>query len=138
MKTSDSESTYYVEILGDTVSPTNVIFSIIISIVLGLGGFLVGKKLFPTIADETMVNSYSLLLGIGGCVIALVLCAFLFKPKRILTESQTDKENARKLLENLQVDLEEEYEVIKKDQAIRKEMEDLQIIDIFKPEEKGK
>lgn len=133
----DNDS-YYVEILGDTVSPTNVLLSILISIVLGLGGFLLGKNLFPTIADETMVDSYSLLLGILGCVVALVLCAFLFRPKRILTEAQTDKESARKLLADLQVDLDEEQEVIKNDPTTRKEMEDLQLIDIFTPEEREK
>lgn len=133
----DNDS-YYVEILGDTVSPTNVLLSILISIVLGLGGFLIGKKFFPTIAEETMVNSYSLLLGIAGCVVALILCAILFRPKRILTEDKTDKKSARKLLTDLQIDLDEEQEVIKNDPTTRKEMEDLQLIDIFTPEEKEK
>lgn len=133
----DKES-YYVEILGDTVSPANVLLSVLISIVLGMGGFLLGKSYFPSIAEETMVDSYSLLLGIAGCVIGLVLNAILFRPKRILTEDQADRESTRKLLTDLQVDLDEEQEVLKNDPAIRKEMEDLQLIDIFTPEKKEK
>ncbi|ASK62472.1 hypothetical protein CFK37_10085 [Virgibacillus phasianinus] len=138
MKSSESESDYYVEILGDTVSPSHVLYSILISIVLGLGGFLIGKQFFPLVAEDTMVNSYSLLLGIAGCVAALVLSAILFRPKRILTESQANKEDANKLLKDLQVDLDEEYEVIRKDPVTRKEMEDLQIADIFTHDEKEK
>lgn len=138
VESKSDHSTYYVEILDDTVSPTNVLHSIIISIVLGLGGFLIGQSFFPSVATEKMVDSFSLLLGIAGCVIALVLCAFLFRPKRILTESDTDRESVKKLLEDLQVDPQEELDVIKNDPAIRKEMEDLKIIDIFTPKEKGK
>ncbi|WP_077328120.1 hypothetical protein [Virgibacillus siamensis] len=132
------QSEEYVEIMGDTVSPNNVIFSILISVVLGLGGYLAGKQFFPTIADETMVKSYSLLLGILGCVIALVLNAFLFRPKRVLTESQPDTADSKKLLKDLQVDLDEEYEVVNNDPVTRKEMEELKILDTFKPEEREK
>lgn len=128
----------YVEILGDTVAPNNVLYSILISVTLGLGGYLIGKGFFPTIAEETMVNSYSLLLGIFGCVAALVLNAFLFRPKRVLTETKPTRETAKKLLEDLQVDLDEEYEVITNDPATRKEMEELEILGIFKPEERKK
>lgn len=138
MKKDDiSNPSTYLEILGDTVSPTHVIFSTIISIVLGLGGFLVGNKIFPTIAEEKMVASYSLLLGIGGCVIALILCAFLFRPKRILIESQLVRKNSEDILKDLQVDPKEEYEAIINDTLIKKEMADLKILDIFIPNGKG-
>lgn len=139
MKKENSKSNRseeFVEIMGDTVSPTNVIFSIFISVALGLGGYLVGKQFFPMIADESMVKSYSLLLGIFGCVMALVLNAFLFRPKRVLTESQPNIEDSKRLLRDLQVDLDEEYEVIKHDPATRKEMEELEMLDTFKPEER--
>ncbi|TCP27838.1 hypothetical protein EV207_11765 [Scopulibacillus darangshiensis] len=130
-----NQSNYYVEILGDTVSPAHALFSILISTALGLGGFLAGKRIFPAIAEQKMVDSYSLLLGIVGCVVALILCALLFRPKRILTESQINDMDSEGLLKSLQVDLNEEYEVIKRDPMIRKEMEDLKIKDIFIPKE---
>lgn len=129
--------TYYLEILGDTVAPTQLIISIAISIVLGLGGFLVGNKIFPAIADEKMVASYSLLLGIAGCVIALILCAVLFRPKRTLIESQLVRKNSEEILRDLQVDPEEEFEAIMNDPVTKKEMENLKILDIFIPNGKG-
>lgn len=127
----------YVEILGDTVLPVHVIFSIIISVVLGLGGFLAGQALFPKIAGESMVSSYSLLAGIAGCVLALILSAILFKPKRVLTETEITADDAQGILNDLQVNFEEEMDVIKHDPATRKEMEDLKIKDIFIPTDKG-
>ncbi|MDY0394005.1 hypothetical protein RWE15_05365 [Virgibacillus halophilus] len=72
----------YVEILGDTVTPTHTIAAVVISVGLGLGGYLLGEKILPGIASAEMVQSYSLLAGIVGCVIALILCAVLFKPKK--------------------------------------------------------
>lgn len=127
----------YVEILGDTVLPVHVIFSIIISVVLGLGGFLAGKAVFPKIADESMVPSYSLLAGIAGCVLALILSAILFKPKRVLTETKITADGAQEILNELQVDFKEEKDVIEHDPVTRKEMDDLKIKDIFVPTNKG-
>jgi uncharacterized membrane protein YeaQ/YmgE (transglycosylase-associated protein family) len=115
----------YVEILGDTVSPYHTVLSVIISVGLGLGGFFIGKRLFSAANPQT-AQSYALLLGIFGCVIALVITSLLFHPKRILSETM---ENA--LAEDFDVDLEEENEVIQRDPAIRKEMEELGIKDLL-------
>lgn len=128
---------YYLEILGDTVSPSHTIFSIVISIVLGLGGFLAGQTIFPAIAEERMVASYSLLLGIAGCAIALIVNAVLFRPKRTLIESQFGRKNSEDILADLQVDLKEEHEAIANDPVTKKEMEGLKILNIFIPNEKG-
>jgi uncharacterized membrane protein YeaQ/YmgE (transglycosylase-associated protein family) len=125
----------YVEILGDTVSPQHTIFSIIISTILGLGGFLIGKQVFPLIAGKSMINSYSLLLGILGCVIGLILNAFIFRPIRILTENNTAIQNAEELIQVLQIDPKEEYDIIMKDPVIRKEMEELGIKNLFMPKD---
>ena len=131
----ESKEKTYVEILGDTVSPNHVILSIMISLILGLGGFFIGKRIFPGIADQQMVNSYSLLLGIVGCVIALIVCALLFHPKRILTEDPAAEKNSEELLRDLGVHLEEENDVISTDPVTRKEMEELGIKDIFTAKE---
>lgn len=134
---SKHQAPEFVEILGDTVSPNHVLYSIIISIILGLGGFLIGMNIFPAFADEKMVASYSLLLGIGGCVVALILCASLFHPKRILTETETILYDKSGLIQDLQVDFKEEYEVLKNDAITRKEMEDLKIKNLFIQNEEG-
>lgn len=122
----------YIEILGDTVVPARILLSIIISIVLSIGGFLLGKTIFPGIAEAKMVPSYSLLLGIGGSVLGLVLCARLFRPSRILRETETSSEGLAEVLVDLQADPKAEYELLKADPVTRQELEKLGILELFK------
>lgn len=52
----------YVEIIGDTVVGKDLIMTISISVVLSFLGFFAGRELiFPRIAPEEMILSYSLL-----------------------------------------------------------------------------
>lgn len=122
----------YIEILGDTVVPSRILLSVIISIAASIGGYFLGKSIFPQVAEAKMVSSYSLLLGIGGSVIALVICSRLFKPSRILMEEETTSEGLEEILRDLQADPRSEYELIKNDPVTRKEMEELGILDTFK------
>ncbi|MGV3488588.1 MAG: hypothetical protein ACO1OC_08410 [Tuberibacillus sp.] len=132
----ENQKQVYVEILSDTVSPIHVALSIIISLILGLGGFFIGKRVFPSVSSVQMVNSYSLLLGIVGCVLALALCSLLFHPKRVLTEADGD-EGIETNWKELGIPLEEEKEVMSKDPEIRKEMEELKFKEIFVAKESG-
>ncbi|WP_052947859.1 hypothetical protein [Aneurinibacillus tyrosinisolvens] len=119
----------YLEILGDTVVPSNILYSVLLSIFFSLGGYFLGKNIFPLLADKKMVPSYSLLLGIAGSLMALVICSRLFKPSRILNESETTIEGMHEVLKDLQLDPQKEYEIIKNDPVTRKEMEELGLID---------
>ena len=127
----------YLEILGDTVLPFQLIVTVILNIVFALGGYLLGQKIFPAIAQEKMVNSYSLLLGIGGSVICLILCATLFKPNRILTEEEASEEDMKEIFRDLQIDPREEYELIMNDPVTKQEMEELGILGKFKKAAEG-
>ena len=94
----------YLEILGDTILPNQLLFAVLISVGISLGGYNIGLWLLPSIASESMVASYSLLIGILGSVFSLVLCSILFKPKRILVEEETSSESMRQVFEDLQLD----------------------------------
>lgn len=131
-KQADAKSQEYIEILGDTVVPSRILLSVIISIACSIGGYFLGKGIFTSIAEAKMVGSYSLLLGIGGSVLALIVCARLFKPSRILSEAETTAEGLEEILLDLQADPKTEYELIKNDPVTRKEMEDLGILETFK------
>lgn len=127
-----NEAPKYLEILGDTVLPRNIILAIIISIILSLSGYLLGERLFPLFASEKMVSSYSLLLGIGGSVLSLALCAFIFKPSRVLTEEETSLESMEEIFKDMQLDPKEEYLLIEEDPVTKKEMEALGVLDKFR------
>lgn len=129
------ESRTYVEVVGDTVYGKHLIATICISVIFSLGAFLIGKGIFPQFAPESMVQSYSLLLGIAGSLIGLVVNALLFKPKRTLSETANSSEELRKVYEELQFDLAEERKAILNDPVIHKEMKDLGIAAMYLEEE---
>lgn len=136
IKADDAEEGKYLEILGDTVLPAHILYSVCISLLFSLGGFFIGKRVFPLIASEKMIHSYSLLLGIAGSLIALVICSQLFKPNRILNESEGSSEGILDAYRDLQLDAQEEMEMILHDPVTRKEMEELGILKNFVKEVK--
>lgn len=126
----------YVEILGDTISGNQLITAIIFSVLVSLAGFLIGQWIFPQIADEQMVDSYSLLLGIAGTVIMLVINSFIFRPKRILVDEEISYENMEEVFSSLQLDIDEELRLIEEDPTTKKELEDLGVLSIFNSKRK--
>lgn len=126
----------YVEVIGDTVYGKHLIATISLSIVLSLIGFFIGKQLFPHIAPEQMVKSYSLLLGIAGSLIALLLNTLLFKPKRTLNETPNTSAELSAVYAKLQIDIEEEREAIMNDPVTAAEMKNQGIYDMFMDEER--
>ncbi|MDW0115929.1 hypothetical protein QTL97_03100 [Sporosarcina thermotolerans] len=130
--TDTSSKNKYLEILGDTIVPNQLLFSIVISVAVSLGGYNLGLWFFPSIASENMVASYSLLLGITGTVLSLVLCSFVFKPKRILIEEETSTNSMREVFEDLQLDADEELALIENDPITKKELEELGVLEQFR------
>ena len=125
------KSKTYLEILGDTILPNQLLFAVLLSIGISLGGYNIGLWLLPSIASESMVASYSLLIGISGSVISLVLCSILFKPKRILVEEETSSESMRQVFGDLQLDPLEELELIENDPVTKKELEEFGVLNSF-------
>lgn len=122
----------YLEILGDTIVPNQLLFSIIISVAVSLGGYNLGLWFFPSIASVNMVASYSLLLGISGTVLSLLVCSFIFKPKRILIEEETSTNSMKEVFEDLQLDADEELALIENDPVTKKELEELGVLEHFR------
>lgn len=119
----------FVEILGDTVVIKQLIVSIILSVLVSLGGYKLGQFIFPNIAEAQMVNSYSLLLGIAGIVAILIINSIVFKPKRKLVEDEISAENLTEVFRDLHLDLEEELRLIEEDPITKKELEELGVLD---------
>ena len=122
----------YLEILGDTVLPNQLFLAIILNIVICLGSYNIGLWFFPKIAGESMVASYSLLLGIVGTILSLALCSFIFKPKRILMEEDTSYEGLQEVFQDLQLDPREELALIENDPITKRELEELGVLNQFR------
>lgn len=136
-KVNKDKQPSYVEVIGDTVLGKHLIITIIISVFLSLGFFYLGKFIFPKVAPENMVQSYSLLLGIAGSLIALLVNALLFRPKRKLLETSGTTEELSIIYKNLQLDLEDEQESITNDPVTMEEMKEQGIYDMFFSDKEG-
>lgn len=128
-------------IWGDTVNLRHLAGAMIIGMILGIsfykGGLLVIEKYFSSL-PENLHKSVALLVGIGGCLIAAVISAKLFPPKRVLSEQQFSPEDRERVLKELQVDIEQEAEDLKTmSPAVIKEMEELQLLELFQKEAKA-
>ncbi|WP_264739994.1 hypothetical protein [Cytobacillus firmus] len=130
--TQNNGKKMYLEILGDTILPNHLLLAIIISVGISLGGYNMGLWLLPSIASAQMVPSYSLLLGISGSVLSLVICSLVFKPKRILIEEETSSESMIEVFKDLQLDPQEELELIENDPITKKELEELGVLNHFR------
>lgn len=130
-KNNEQNEIEYVEVLGDTVYGKHMITTIFVSGILGLGSFLIGQNIFPKIAPEEMINSYSLLLGIGGLVLSLIINALIFKPKRKLIKEESTVDKINEIFEDYGLNIEEEREAIKNDPVIMKEMKEQGIYNMF-------
>lgn len=135
----DNEKTItYVEVIGDTVYGKHLIITIALSVTLSLIGYFIGQRIFPSIAPEEMVQSYSLLLGIAGSLVALLINTFLFKPKRTLNEVPNTSDELEEVYKSLRLDIEEDRQSIKADPVLAQEMKDQGIYDMFMNEKEDK
>lgn len=136
--TTEKESITYVEVIGDTVYGKHLMITIGLSIATSLLFFYIGKQFFPLVAPEEMVQSYALLLGIAGSLLALVINTFLFKPKRTLNEVPNTSDELEEVYEKLHLDIEEDRQSIKDDPVLMKEMKEQGIYEMFMKEEEDK
>jgi uncharacterized protein involved in cysteine biosynthesis len=123
-------------IWGDTVSLKDLLIAMLIGVVLGISFFKIALFLIQTQISQlppNLHNSVALLAGIIGCLLAAVISAKLFAPKRTLSEEEFSPLDRERVLQELQVDMEAEAEEIKRQPAaVTREMEELQLLDVFR------
>ena len=124
---------YLADIWGDTVDLHDLGKGIIIGIIISLSCYLGANKIIAMQAPdmaEKLVSAYSLLFGIGGCVISAIVSANLFKPKRKLNEEHFSEEDRERVLKELNIDVAKEKLKYVDDKVIQ-EMKDLELYDLF-------
>lgn len=123
------------DIWGDTVTLHDLSKGILIGIAISLScylgaSYLIGMQ-FPNL-DNKLISAYSLLFGIGGCVLSAVVCANLFKPERSLNEEEFSAEDRDRVLQELQIDPAKEKDELKYvDKKVLQEMKDLKLYELF-------
>lgn len=89
------------EVWNDTVDSKHLVGSIAIGIGVAVPAFLISDHLFTTTGDPELGHSYALLIGIVGCNIGAVIAGILFKPKRVITQSEADTRNRQEVIDEV-------------------------------------
>ena len=125
----------YADIWGDTVDLRHLAAGMVIGIVIGLGFYLAGLYVIKTNYPKLPVNlstAYALLIGIVGCLVAAVVSAKLFPPKRTLKQGEFSLSDREAVLEELQIDRQREAEELKSvGPEVLAEMKELQLYNLF-------
>lgn len=81
------------EVWGDTVDLKHLSWSIAIGIGISVIGFFAASRWLKSVVESPqLAHAYAMLAGLAGCVIAGVLCARLFPPKRVVTEEDMSRD----------------------------------------------
>ncbi len=80
-------STRLAEVWSDTVDLRHLAWAIGIGITISVAGFFAASRwLRGMVASPELAHAYAMLAGLAGCVLAGVICARLFPPKREVIE----------------------------------------------------
>jgi hypothetical protein len=75
------------EVWSDTVDLRQLAWAIGIGIAISVAGFYAASRwLRGIVASAELAHAYAMLAGLAGCVLAGVICARLFPPKREVVE----------------------------------------------------
>lgn len=90
------------EVWGDTVDLRHLAWSIVLGVAISVGAFEAGKRLLASIVnDAAIVRADAMLIGLGGCVLAGLVSAVLFRPKRVVVEHAVDESDRTAVLAQL-------------------------------------
>ncbi|AEF87334.1 hypothetical protein DelCs14_0292 [Delftia sp. Cs1-4] len=104
MTSKDPADWRLAEVWGDTVDLRHLAWAIAIGTGISVLGFYLASRWLATVVESRqLAHAYAMLAGLAGCVIAGVICARAFPPKREVTELDTsnDPEWRREVLEEL-------------------------------------
>lgn len=122
----------YLEVWGDTVDSRHMATSIWLGVGIATPTFLISRTVFSrTVENQTLAGSYALLLGLAGCLVAAVIAARLFKPKRIVQESHATLESRQEALDAIVEQGGEWTDPADLDPAVQDELRQLGLYDVL-------
>ncbi|WP_313067231.1 hypothetical protein [Achromobacter animicus] len=87
MNTGERHETKPSGVWSDTVDLRHLAWAIGIGISVSVAGFFAASRwLRGVVASPELAHAYAMLAGLAGCVLAGVICARLFPPKREVVE----------------------------------------------------
>jgi multidrug transporter EmrE-like cation transporter len=127
----------YLEVWGDTVTGRHLGLSVIIGVAVALGAYLAANVFFSrTVEEEALAGAYSLLVGIGACVVGGVVCGKLFPPKRRIVTEAAEGDSVGDVIEVLRAERGGLGSVDDLPEPTVRELKDLNLYDRFKAAER--
>ncbi|WP_053088780.1 hypothetical protein [Moraxella canis] len=120
------------EVWGDTVDAQHLLISIIIGAMVSSGIFLIAKTMLGSLdGDIKLLNGYAMLLGIAGCLLSGLICALLFKPKRVIVAQQSIDTSGQKIQEVLGSEMAKDKNYQYVDQLPEKTRQELKLLGLY-------
>lgn len=83
------------EVWNDTVDLGQLASAIVIGVGISVTAFFLASRWLRTVvATPELAHAYAMLAGLAGCVLAGIICARRFPPKRIVTEESAASDPA--------------------------------------------
>ncbi|GAA1677238.1 hypothetical protein MMUR_21140 [Mycolicibacterium murale] len=128
----------YLEVWGDTVTARHLGLSVIIGVVVSLGAYLAAHAYLSRVVTETsLAEAYSLLVGIGACVVAGVISGKLFPPKRRIVVEAAEGDSVAEVIATLSAERGGLGSVEDLPEATVRELKDLDLYDRFREAERA-
>jgi len=128
----------YLEVWGDTVTGRHLGLSVIIGVVVSLGAYLAAHAyLSRVVAETSLAEAYSLLVGIGACVVAGVISGKLFPPKRRIVVEAAEGDSVAEVIATLSAERGGLGSVEDLPEATVRELKDLDLYDRFREAERA-
>lgn len=127
-----------VEVWGDTADTGHLAWSILIGASVSIVGFLAASRILTgLVATPELARAYAMLAGLAGCLLAGVICAVLFPPKREVTEDAAGDPGWREeVLDKLAAESGGLGTVADLPAAAVREMQELQLFELFASRER--
>lgn len=122
----------YFEVWGDTVVGHHLAIAVFLGGGLSVGALLVATRLFAsTVDDSSLAKAYALLVGIAFCIISGVICARLFRPKRIIAADASEGDAVGDVIRILQEERQGLGTIADLPPATVRELKELDLYDRF-------
>lgn len=121
------------EVWGDTVDLRHLAWSVVLGVAISVAAFEAGRRLLTSfVNDAAIVRADAMLVGLGGCVLAGVVSAVLFRPKRVVVEHAVDESERMAVLAQLAEEWGGIGSLSDLSASARAEMKELGLLELFR------
>jgi len=135
---AEAPSWRLIEVWGDTADTRHLGAAIVIGAVVSLAGFLLASRILAgLVATPELARAYAMLAGLGGCLLAGVICGLMFAPKRhVIDDDAAGLAGREEVLDQLAAQPGGLGETAELPAAVARELRELQLFDLFAARER--